>query len=425
MKQLIHFINGFILRSGSYIFIATIFSRLFSFLGSWIALMLLPEKELGLAIFAFNIISFLIPIGGLGAQQSLLRYGSLITTNSDKLKLFKITLKKGIKWSIYLIILVIIFSPVFTFKLKGAFLYLILFALSILSFFLFELLKIKFRITYNNRMFALMDIVYSCIQILSILLLSYYFGVYGYVFAIVLSPLITFFIFKSKDTNNKIITEYLSSDFIDKEFWKYGFFAGLSNVATQLLFAIDIVLIGYLLINPQLVTHYKYVSIIPFSILVLPNIFITTDFVAITGNIDNRQYIKNYIKSFMLLFSLFSAIILGITFIFGSYILRIFGENYADYYTLFIILTSGVMGIFILRSLFGNLLSAIGKAHLNFWIAIASLGVNIILNLHFIPKYGILGAGITSAIIMWFSGFLSLLFFHYYYKKYLKGLLYK
>ncbi|MDP3353310.1 MAG: polysaccharide biosynthesis C-terminal domain-containing protein [Flavobacteriaceae bacterium] len=421
MKQIKYFINGFFQRSGSYIFIATLISRLFSFIGSWIALMLLPEKELGLAIFAFNIISFLIPLGGLGTQQSLLRYGSFLHTNIEKKYLYNITLKKGIKWSIYLILFVVIFSPIFTFKLNDAFLYLILFSISILSYFLFEILKINYRITGNNKTFAMMDIVFSSIQILSILLLSYYFGVYGYVFAIVLSPLVTFFIFKSKD-NAVISEETLKLKIINKDFWKYGFFASLANVATQLLFAIDIILIGYLLIDPQLITHYKYTSIIPFSLLILPNIFITTDFVTITENVDNPIYIKNYIKNFTLLFSFISIFIFGVIFFFGNYILRIFGDIYTSYYSLFVILTIGVIGIFLLRSLYGNLLSSIGKARINYWIAISSLALNIILNYFFIPKYGILGAGITSAIIMWFSGILSLILFVYYYKRYLEGI---
>ncbi|MDP2088229.1 MAG: polysaccharide biosynthesis C-terminal domain-containing protein [Flavobacteriaceae bacterium] len=420
MKQIKHFITGFIQRSGSHIFIATLISKLFSFIGSWIALMILPDKELGLAIFAFNIISFLIPLGGLGVQQSLLRYGSFLPTCNEKLNLYNITIKKGVKWSVYLIILTIIFSPIITYKLKDSIIYLILLSVSILSYFLFEISKIKFRITYNNKMFALMDITFSSIQILNILILSYYFGVYGYVFAIVLSPLVTFLIFKSKDYNYSS-SEIPPINFINKDFWMYGFFAGLANVATQLLFAIDIILIGYLLIDPQLVTHYKYVGIIPFSLLILPNILITTDFVSITENVDNPIFIKNYIKNFTLLFSFISIFIFGGVFFFGKYILRIFGENYTVYYHLFMILTIGVIGVFILRSLFGNLLSAIGKAHLNFWIACVSLISNIILNYYFIPIYGILGAGMTSAIIMWFSGILSMLLFLFYYKRYLKG----
>lgn len=412
-KYISTYLHDFLKRDGSSIFIATLISRLLSFAGSWVALMLLPSKELGLVIYAFSIISFLIPLGGLGAEQSLLRFGSLLSNNNEKASLYHITLFKGIKWSIVVIIVAIIFSPVFTYKLQESFLFFILLTFSILSYFLFEILKINYRIIYNNKMFALMDITFSAIQILSILILSFVFGIYGYIASLTLSPLITYLIFRPVKLN---IPTY-NFNFINKDFWKYGFSAGLSNVATQLLFAIDIILIGYLLIDPQLVTYYKYVSIIPFSLLVLPNIMITTDFVSITENINNLNFIKRYIKNFMLLFSILSILILLITIPFGKNILGIFGTNYTSHYNLFLILTFGVIGIFTLRSLFGNLLSAMGMAYLNYWIACASLILNVILNYYFIPTYGILGAGMTSAIVMWLSGILSMILFFMLYKK--------
>ena len=46
MNLLKTYINNFIDRAGNKIFIATIFARLFSFLASWIALKLIPNKEL-------------------------------------------------------------------------------------------------------------------------------------------------------------------------------------------------------------------------------------------------------------------------------------------------------------------------------------------------------------------------------------------
>lgn len=416
MKSIQHFIDNFFQKSGSYIFLATLVSRAFSFLGSWIALVLIPEKELGLAIYAFSIISFLIPLGGLGAQQSLLRYGSHLTTLEEKIKLYNLTLVKGIKWSGLVIVGAIILSPVFTFKLQGSFFYFILFSFSILSYFLFEILKIKYRITYQNKIFAWMDISCSTLQVIGITIFGALFGVYGYILALTVAPLITYFIYKPE----QIIKTITSFNFINREFWSYGFFAGLANVATQLLFGIDIILIGIILNDPELVTHYKYVSLIPFSLLILPNIFITTDFVSITENIKNRKFIKSYIKNFMTLFSIITALIILTVLFFGSYILTIFGEIYSQYYTLFFILIIGIIGIILIRSLFGNLLSAIGKASLNYWIGFISLIFNILFNYFFIPRFGILGAGITSAIIMWFSGFFSMILFYLYYPKYLK-----
>ena len=54
--------------------------------------------------------------------------------------------------------------------------------------------------------------------------------------------------------------------------------------------------------DPIQVTNYRYISIIPFSLLFLPRVFITTDFVTFTEKIADRQYIMKYIKNYVLFF---------------------------------------------------------------------------------------------------------------------------
>jgi O-antigen/teichoic acid export membrane protein len=67
--------------------------------------------------------------------------------------------------------------------------------------------------------------------------------------------------------------------------------------------------------------------------------------------------------------------------------------------------------------LFGNLLSSIGKIELNYYIISIAIVINIISNYYLIPLYGIKGAAITSAILMWFTGILSWLSFLYFFRK--------
>ena len=73
-------------------------------------------------------------------------------------------------------------------------------------------------------------------------------------------------------------------------------------------FVIDILLIGYLLEDTEMITNYRYISLIPFSLLFLPRVFIATDFVTFTENIFQKKYIINYIKSYMLFFFFASVI---------------------------------------------------------------------------------------------------------------------
>lgn len=405
MNLLKSYIQNFVSRAGNYILSASIISRLLSFLASWIALQLIPNKELGIVLFSYNIILFIIPIGGFGLHQSLLRYGALLKTPEEKNSLFRFTFFKGIWATCILILIVLIGSFFIDFKFENTKNYLAFLSLILIPMYVFELMKIQFRLQHKNKLFALTEVVFFSILTLTILLLSYYFKEKGYAISLVLTPILSVLFFVKKIKADLVFKEKLN--IINRKFWSYGIFASLSNVVTQLLFVIDILLIGILLNDAEMVTNYKYISLIPISLLFLPRAFINTDFVVFTENIYNKKYIVKYIKSYLLLFSILS---IGFCLFFGLFadtILSLFDVTFIQYKTSFIILVFGVSGILIFRGLFGNLLSSIGKAHVNFYITSMALLFNVVSNYYLIPKYGIKGAAITSALLMWITGIVS------------------
>lgn len=416
MKGLQQFILNFLNRSGGYIFGATIISRLLSFSASWIALQLIPNKELGIVLFAFNIIGFIIPFGGLGLHQSLLRYGALLKTEEEKNSLFIYVLKNGTISSFFLVLLIIISSFLIPFQFVNTAYYVAFLSFVIIPQYLLSILKIQFRLKHNNKAFSYLEIVYNILLIISVSILSYLFNSKGYAIALFITPCLTilFFIKKLNIHHSKKIV----LNFTNLAFWKYGFFASLAVSTTQFLFAIDILLIGYLLNNSEAVTQYKYISLIPFSLLLLSKTFITTDFVAFTEKIYDKNYINNYMKRYMLFFTFISFGIYGISFLFSKQLLFLLDASFTQYSDTFLILIVGICGILIFRGLYGNLLSSIGKVHINYYISSIALLLNIISNYYLIPKYGIKGAALTSAFIMWFTGIFSYVWFLVLYKKF-------
>ncbi len=408
-------VSDFITRGGVSIFFASFIARLLSFIASIIALHLIDDTKLGLVIYAFSIISFILPIGGLGLHQGLIRYGALLGSDIEKNSLFVYVLKRGIFWSVALSLLVIGLSFVFEDLLLESQEYIILLSFVIPTTFILEIIKIQLRLFHRNVAFAKVEITYAVVLVIAVFLLSYFYKEVGYSIALIVAPLITSFLFFNKLNINLISKEKLSITNIT--FWKYGFFSSLSNVATQFLMAIDILLIGYLLMNSEAVTIYKYISLIPLSLLFLSRVFMTTDFVKITENISDKKYLKDYMKNYMLIFFILSSIILLFSMVFSKYILSFFGTSFVEYHMTFIILIVGICGILIFRGLYGNLLSAIGKASTNYWIALTAILLNIVLNYFLIPKFGIQGAAMTSAALMWFTGLLSAVLFFIYYRK--------
>jgi len=415
VKNNTDFINNFLSRSGGFIFSSSVISKGLSFFTSWIAIKLIPNKELGAVIFAFQIIAFIIPVAGLGLEQGLIRYGALMKSTIEKSKLFNYTLKYGIFASLIIIGLIILSTFFIEFKLEKTKYYLILLSFALTTNYIFGIIKIKFLLDKNNKLFSFVDLTYSALLVLLVFLLSYYLNELGYAMSLILAPLITslFFINKTTIKWNQSVDKGITN----LMFWKYGFFASLSNVTTQLLISIDIILIGIILNNLELVTAFKYISLISFSFLFLSQAVMTTDFVDLTEKINDKKYILNYIKNYLKLFSLISIGCLIFISLFGTYILSFFEKEYSQYYATLFILTIGISGILTLRGLFGNLLSSIGKAHINFITTSLAILLNLILNYYLIPKYGINGAAITSAVLMWFTGILSSLFFFYFFKQ--------
>lgn len=415
MNLLTSYISNFLGRKGSYVFLATVFARIFSFLAAWVALKLIPNKELGVVLFAYNMIIFIIPISGLGLHQSFIRYGALLKTAEEKNSLFLYVLKKGLLASLLLILLVFVSTFFINFQFQNTKIYVFLLSFIIIPSFLLEIIKAQLRLSHNNKNFAFTEILQSIFLLISVISLSYFFAELGYAIALLLAPLLTSLVFINKVKINFKLKSKLT--ITDLKFWKYGFFASLSNVVTQLLFVIDILLIGSLLVDTEMVTNYRYISLIPFSLLFLPRVFIATDFVAFTEKIYDKKYIEKYIKSYMLLFLLVSVILVIVSYFFGEFIMIQLDVNFAKYTSTFFILMIGISGIFIFRGLFGNLLSSIGKAYINYYIVTVALLLNVVSNYYLIPKYGIKGAAITSAILMWFTGVVSAILFKILYKK--------
>ena len=409
MNLLKNYIQNFVSRAGNYILFASVISRLLSFLASWFALQLIPNKELGIVLFAYNIILFIMPFGGFGLHQGLLRFGPLLKTTEEKNSLFRFTFFKGI-WTTFILMCIILIASFFiNFKFENTIYYLAFLSITLIPMYVFELIKIQFRLQHKNKLFASTEVVFFSILTFSVIVLSYYFKEKGYAIALVLTPILSVLFFLKQFKSYLHFKEKLQ--IVDREFWKYGIFASLSNVITQLLFVIDILLIGYLLNDAEMVTNYKYISLIPLSLLFIPRAFINTDFVVFTENIYNKKYIEKYIKSYILLFSILS---IGFCLLFGFFanaILNLFDANFIQFKTSFIILIVGVSGILIFRGLFGNLLSSIGKAHINFYITSTALLINVFSNYYLIPQYGIKGAAITSASLMWVTGIASALVF--------------
>jgi len=403
---------------------SVIFSAIIEKVGGFILVLIstyfLSKENFGLVVYANTALVFLFPFIGLGIHQSLLRFGSLRNSQVEKKILFNLIFKKGAIYSGLLILLIVFFAPVITLNIKGSRIYLIILSIQLISLFVYEMIRIYSRLIHLNKLYSQITIVKIVFMVLVSYILTLKYGAIGYTISLSLAPLVVsiYYLFKMKLlTGNSMRVIEISL----KNILKYGFFTSLGGVLSELLYAVDILLIGNIIANKQDIAQYKISNIIPFSILLLSVAVLKTSFVKIVSKSQNNKlYIKNYYKNYLKIFGIVSLLILILIPLFSNQILAIFGNNYSDDKYLMSIFTIGVIGALLLRIPLGNIISAIGWAKINALNSFIILILNVIFSYIFIKNYGIRGAAIVTSFLMWLSGVFSLVAFIWFLKKDIK-----
>ena len=192
-----------------------------------------------------------------------------------------------------------------------------------------------------------------------------------------------------------------------KSLWSYGFFTSLGGLTSQLIFSIDILTIGYLMHDPKDIAYYKTASIIPFALLFIPAGVMKIDLVKLTQNYKNKAYLKKYVANYMKIFTLISIVLASLLTLFSEQLMSLFGAEYVQAADLIPVFGIGIIGAFVFRGLFGNLLDAIGWAKTSASISICILIIDVILNYFLIEKYGIIGAAYSTSLLLWIAGIVA------------------
>ena len=418
ITDIIAFLNDFKNRKGGYIFTAIILSKLLGFLLTAFVTRSITISDFGLVSYAYNIIGFIAPFAGFGISQSLGRYAPLQESQLKKRQLFDFVLKRGFIASILLTGIVIAFSGILTSSLPESQNHLMLISLLIISIFIFEVVKIYFRIHHINKLFAYLEISNSIVLVISGVILTYFYGGYGYLLALTISPLLISIYIIIRYGMLKQIQKNDYSKAYKKSLWAYGIYTSLGGLTSQLIFSIDILTIGYLIHDPKEIAYYKAASLIPFALLFIPDGVMKTDLVKLTQNYMNKDFLKKYAANYLKLFFIISILTYIVLYFFSGFIIGLFGAEYIIAKNLIPVFGLGLIGAFLFRNPFGNIITCVGWAKTNTVISIITLVLDVFLNIILVEKYGIIGAAYSTSILLWIAGLASYIAF----LKYLKTL---
>lgn len=407
---MIRLIKDFKHKEGVFVLGASLFTKVCSFLVSLILIRILSPNEFGTLSYALSSLAFFIPFSGGGIQHSYMRFAPMITFANEKAGLFKHSFYRGLLFSTLIALLMFLLLPWLNRALDNTsdlFYWLIIY---LFSFFVIEIVKTRYRVNHQNRKYASIDVYTSGSVLLLGVGLAYFYGSLAYVIVFVSAPLLIglFHIKLNGAVEPKIPVKYYS----------YGLWVGVGAIASQLMYSLDVFLIGNLIQDSTQVAIYRTASIIPIALFFIPNSYITTHYADLAKNSLEKEYLIRFAKDYIKFFSVLAFVLGAALYFMSDFIIAIlFGEEYAEAAYLFEILVLGMVGAFILRIPFGNMLASVGKSNWNAAVAFAILGLNGALNYYAIIAWGIVGAAIVTSALLWISGIISFLLFIRYLKR--------
>lgn len=398
------YLKGFFHIIGS-----NILNKIMQFCSGIFIVRVLTKEEFGIFTYAQNLLAFFLLINGLGISNGFLQYGSRNSDNEDlKNSIAKYSLNYGIKINFLISILIVFYSIFGKFKVKEARLIFGLMLFFPIIVLIIEMTQIYLRINLRNKEMAKVSNLNTFFNLIGMLLGSYVYGIIGLVIGKYIGNLISLFNCWKYLKNILSKTILNISQELKKEIIKFSIVAVFNNGISQLLYIMDILLIGIIIADKNIIASYKTATLIPFALSFIPLSVMTYLYPYIAKNIENKIILRKYLKQLLIYLSGINLIISIVLILFSQLIITIiFGKNYLDSQNIFIILSIGYFIAGTFRIPFGNMLAAMGKLKYNFYTTLFSGILNIILDIIFIKKYGSIGAAIATVSIFIFSSVLG------------------
>lgn len=398
-----------------HIFGSSVLNKIIQFCSGIFIVKILTKNEFGIFTYSQNLISFFLLINGFGILNGLLQFGTKNIDQNKKKSLVKYTIIISFISNIFICISIILYAKFGIFKIVQARKIFLFMSFYPITNILVEIIQVKNRIDLENKKMALNTNINTTLNLLFMIILGKVFGIKGIIIGKYLANIIT--VILGISSIKMTIINWKKIKILDKKekknILKFSLVAMINNGISQLLYIIDIFLVGIMVGNIDIIASYKTATLIPFALNFIPLSVMTYMYPYFSRYSENKEYLKGTYKKLLRIMICFNFIItLSLLLLSKNIIILIFGEKYLEALNSFRILSIGYFFASTFRIPAGNLLAAIGAIKFNFYTTIICGILNIILDLYLIKNYGAVGAAIATLLIFIFSGIMGNLFIY-------------
>lgn len=395
------------------IYFSTICSKVVTLFGGILLVRLMSKEDYGVYTLVQNAIAMLCIFGDLGASDATLQYALENEKSEKKQKgIFVFGMKMLIVSTLFSSILILL-SPLF-YPYKDANIERLTISLLFIPMLTSSInyIAILLRVKKENKKFSLYQFLTTIIHYSIIILCTVFWGLKGsllsqYLYNIIIIVVGILMIKKNVSLNNFSKLEKKEK----KDFFKLAIATQFNHTLNNMLYSVDIFVLGIMLIKTTDVSIYKVATVIPTALVILPQCLMIYFLPYFVKHNNDKEWIKTNIKK-LILYSLPFYAIITLAFIFLSkyIILILYGNEYIDAAMPFILLMIGFFFTATIKEPITSIVYVLHKIKFNVYMSIFSLILNLMFNILFVKLFGMIGVSISTLVISILCAVISIIY---------------
>jgi hypothetical protein len=368
---------------------------------------ILDKHDYGIYGYVMNIIAMFMIFDGLGGNNAYLQFGSAASSVHEREAYFRYNKRRGIIADLCMSVVIVGYAY-FLIPDTEAGKLLMLAAFLPASAYLLSLFQIDNIVRRNNRTYSWLMTFNAAILMAGTLVGAYLWGPVGMIVMRYLATGISVIC-------ASIMCRRPSAVRVDglprlqvtekRQFDKFALITMCNNGISAMTGMIDIYLIGLIMDDMYAVADYRTASIIPMALLFISSTLMTFLYPYFAEKKEDPVWVRhNYIRLLKIIIPFFLILSVSLILVGPFLIPLVFGDRYTDSVPLFTIICCGLFFATAFKIPAGNLIAAMGKVKINFYIAVGSGLFNILSSVILITSLGLYGAAISYMGILMLTG---------------------
>ena len=398
-----------------HIFGSNVVNKIIGFLSGVLMVRIVSKAEFGSYSYTLNLVSIAEVFSALGMVSGVFQLCSeKLEDKQSQDRLYKYGSSFGLCVNIVISCVLLIISYCIRLPIGGA--NILLRSCSFIPFFFvlpeFQLIRLRSQLktiqySYSNTINC------ACIAAFTVVggvLCDAKGALIGRMLSYILTFALIFILFRTPVYLKPIKME--SSD--KKDLFSVSIVSMVNTGLSQLLYLIDVFIIGIVLTSDELVATYKVATTIPTALTFIPSSIIIFIYPYFASHKDEPDWIWSSYKKMTGALVIFNIILVSLLFLFAPWLITfIFGSIYADSVPAFRLLLINYFLTSSLKMMLGNIMVMMRRLRYNLFETLMSSGINIIGDYILIKAVSIEGAAYSTLLVTSTASIVSFFYFRY------------